>query len=207
MRARRRRREQGPAAAGSPRAQGFTLLELLVVLTLMTIVAGLAMPVAYRNMSGYRAQTTARELGATFRMARDLAVASRATHWVLFDVENSRYLLARDERVERRLFVPEDEQERVNRARDAGEEPLSGGWPAADGFSPVLEKELETGVVFADLELNQPEENLMPYISFDPRGHTSGAKILVQSRRNSWQVTLSRAGGRVSLRRMRAEKE
>ncbi len=77
--------------------RGFTLIELLVVVALIAIVSGLAMPVAYRNTSGLRARAATRELAATFRLARDMAIASRTRHSVRFDEELIQSRLVRGE--------------------------------------------------------------------------------------------------------------
>ena len=178
--------------------RGFTLIELLVVVALIAIVSGLAMPIAYRNMSGFRARAAARELAATFRLARDMAIASRTQHSVHFDEEEGHYLLQRDESKGRRLFVPEEEIERLERMEERKKDRSDS--EAGAGAGAILEKELGQGVGFLRIEVDRDdEEGDHPLVFFDPRGNSSGGDLVLGGERAAWRVELFRAGGRTTI--------
>jgi prepilin-type N-terminal cleavage/methylation domain-containing protein len=67
------------------RRRAFTLLELTLVLTIMSLLVALALPrvAALRDRSAVRA--AAGEIGASFAAARSAAIARRATAAVMLD--------------------------------------------------------------------------------------------------------------------------
>lgn len=193
-----------PTPVHGTRGEGFTLIELLVVMSLMVIMAGLAMPVAYRNMSNYRARVSAREVGTTLSWARDRAVASRIPNAVLFDEEGGRYILVSHDADDRRLYIPEEEREQ----RDSEQEPSGrlaeqdAEWNLPAGYSITLRKELQNGVEFSRMELTEVPWSEYPAVVFDPRGYSSGATITLAAKKHVWRITLTRAGGRVRVERV-----
>ena len=80
-------------------AAGVTLLELLVVLTLMAIIAAIAVPILAPGVSNTDLKTAARKVAAGLRMARSDAVATRTDTRVLLDLEHRTFQIERDPRV------------------------------------------------------------------------------------------------------------
>jgi general secretion pathway protein H len=76
---------------GSP--QGFTLLELLLVLALMSLVLGLVVPSMYRNWQREKDRAAVRQLSAILRLARSTAVTQRQRVRLFVDINAGRYLL------------------------------------------------------------------------------------------------------------------
>jgi general secretion pathway protein H len=66
---------------------GFTLVELLVVMTILALVAGLAMPILARPSATVRLQTAARDLIGALRATRAAAIARNAEVMLTIDVE------------------------------------------------------------------------------------------------------------------------
>ena len=81
------------------RATGVTLVELLVVLTLMAIIAAVAIPILGPGVSNTELKTAARKVAAGLRMARNDAVATRTDTRVLLDLEHRTFQVERDSRV------------------------------------------------------------------------------------------------------------
>jgi len=50
--------------------RGFTLIELMVVVVIITLMAGIALPGVSRRLKSYRAKSTAEEIAAIYRNAR-----------------------------------------------------------------------------------------------------------------------------------------
>lgn len=69
------------------RADGFTLLELLVVLAILGVVVGLAVPLFARAMPGMQLQAGARAVAAELRSARGRAIAANDEFIVAVDVQ------------------------------------------------------------------------------------------------------------------------
>jgi general secretion pathway protein H len=83
--------------AEAPR--GFTLLELLIVLALISLVLGLVVPSLYRNVKRERDRASVRQLSAVLRLARSTAVTQRQRVRVFVDVNAGRYLLEKPRKV------------------------------------------------------------------------------------------------------------
>ena len=66
---------------------GFTLLEMLVVLTILGIVAALAVPRLTRPSDGLRLQTAARDLVGALRLTRATAILRNAVATLVIDVD------------------------------------------------------------------------------------------------------------------------
>jgi general secretion pathway protein H len=84
----------------SPRvAAGVTLIELVVVLALMAILAGVAIPLLGPGVSTTELKSAARQVAAGLRLARSEAVATRSEATMLFDLENRTFRVGRGTQV------------------------------------------------------------------------------------------------------------
>lgn len=81
-------------AAGSSRASGFTLLELLVVLVIASLAVGLVGPAFQRLLPGLTLESESRKLVALLRHARSRAILSGAPVSVRQDAESGGLLLS-----------------------------------------------------------------------------------------------------------------
>ncbi len=77
----------GRRAAGA----GFTLLELLGVLTLLALMLGLVAPNLYRSWQKEEAKESVRRLLLDLRKARSLAIAQNRTVKIFFDLDKNTY--------------------------------------------------------------------------------------------------------------------
>jgi type IV fimbrial biogenesis protein FimT len=72
---------------------GFTLLELMITVVILSILLGLAIPGFSRWIPNYRLRGAARDIYSNLQLAKMTAVNNRARCGVLFDVTNSRYTI------------------------------------------------------------------------------------------------------------------
>jgi general secretion pathway protein H len=97
-------------------AAGVTLLELLVVLSIMAIVAALVLPRLGGGVSTGELKGAARQLAAGLRFARSEALATRRETQVVMDLEHRSFHVARDGReqalprqIELKLFTAQSD--------------------------------------------------------------------------------------------------
>src|SRR6202040_67417 len=105
---RRRGNEQGhhelgmmPLRAMPRRHRGFTLLELLIVLTLMALIAAMTLPMFSGGVSGTDLKAAARDVAAGLRLARDRAISQRAESLLELNLEARTFRVSPDERSHR----------------------------------------------------------------------------------------------------------
>jgi type IV fimbrial biogenesis protein FimT len=86
------KREQGlPAFGGARGDRGFTLIELMITIIILSVLLGLAIPGFSRWLPNYRLRGAARDIYSNLQYAKMTAVKDRAGCGVLFDVAGSRY--------------------------------------------------------------------------------------------------------------------
>jgi type IV fimbrial biogenesis protein FimT len=86
------KREKGlPAFGGARGDRGFTLIELMITIIILSVLLGLAIPGFSRWLPNYRLRGAARDIYSNLQYAKMTAVKDRAGCGVLFDVASSRY--------------------------------------------------------------------------------------------------------------------
>ena len=81
-------------APGPRNDQGFTLVELVVVLFLLSLVAGLVLPAAGRGIEAVELRAQVARLSAFLRYGREQAVTKRVAHEIRVDPEAHRLTLS-----------------------------------------------------------------------------------------------------------------
>ena len=85
--------------ASPARAHGVTLLELLIVLSIMAVLAALVVPRCTGGVSTSELMGATREVAAGLRLARSEALATRKETRLLFDLEQRTFRVEPDPRV------------------------------------------------------------------------------------------------------------
>ena len=80
------------------RMRGVSLLELLVVLALMALIAGLVIPTFGDGVPTSQLKSSARQLAAGLRVARSEAVAQKREAFLVLDLEGRRFKIDGDPR-------------------------------------------------------------------------------------------------------------
>jgi general secretion pathway protein H len=83
------------------RHRGVTLFELLIVLTLMALIAAMALPMFSGGVSGTDLKTAARDVAAGLRLARGRAIAQRSESLLELNLEARTFRVLPDERSHR----------------------------------------------------------------------------------------------------------
>lgn len=76
--------------------QGITFIEIMTVLAITTILAGIAMPGLIGLQSHYRLNSVARELASDLRMARQMAITEGQKMRVALDPEKEGYQVEKE---------------------------------------------------------------------------------------------------------------
>jgi len=104
------------SSVGRGNARGVTLLELLVVLSIMAVIAAIVVPVFTGGVSGSELKGATREVAAGLRLARSEALATRKETRVMLDLENRSFQVERDPRthalpkqIELKLFTAQSD--------------------------------------------------------------------------------------------------
>src|ERR1700756_5268672 len=80
------------------RAKGVTLLELLIVLALLALVAGMVLPTFGNGAPTSELKSAARQLAAGLRIARSEAVTEKRETFLTLDLEGRRFKIDREAR-------------------------------------------------------------------------------------------------------------
>ncbi len=86
------------AGRGGWQAAGYTLVELLVVLTILGLVTAIAMPMFASVLPGAELKSAARNLGADMRFARSRAIAGNREVALSVNLETRRYSISGEAR-------------------------------------------------------------------------------------------------------------
>ena len=107
---------QGAWPGAHARCGGVTMLELLVVLSIMAALAGLVLPMLGSGVSNGELKAATRQLAAGLRLARSEAVATRNETRVVLDLERRAFRIDRDARehalprqIELKLFTAQSD--------------------------------------------------------------------------------------------------
>jgi general secretion pathway protein H len=80
------------------RQRGVSLLELLVVMGLLALIAGLVLPQFGDGVPTSQLKSSARQLAAGLRVARSEAVAQKRETFLVLDIANKRFKIDQDPR-------------------------------------------------------------------------------------------------------------
>jgi type II secretory pathway pseudopilin PulG len=183
-----------PAMRTISRHEGYTLLELLFVVSLLTTLAGLAVPVASSTIDQLRAASAARYIAGRIAAARLEAIRRSSAVALRFDPADADYSFAafvdgngnglRTLDVSRGVDRPAGRAERLQEHFPDTAVGLLPGVPDIDG-SAASSDGLRIGST--------------PFLSLAPDGTATSGTVYVRSRRGQYAVRILGATGRVRI--------
>ena len=203
--------------------KGFTITELLIVLTLMGILSAVSMPTLKGFAATRRLKASAHTIRSLLTFARDMAITDGTAHLVVFDLDNNRCWLASGE-----TFNPSTPlasaltaqnstavnastpNTNVNPLAPTNSAQQEGTFARAGGILGVPYA-MEKNVVLAAMVTNQngrpaQSDSGVGYIYFSPTATSQESLIYLQNSRNQiMSVAVEAASGRVTVRQLAAE--
>ena len=206
---------------------GFTVTELLIVLTLIGILSAISMPTLKGFVTTRRLKASAYTLRSLLTFARDMAVTDQTTHLVVFDFDNNRYWLASSETFDpsnpltsaltaQNSTVVAAAQNNINRNSGLQTRPTAGTSasqvPLARSSGILgVPYSMEQNVTLATMVTNHNSRTVqvdsgVAYIYFSPTSTSEDAFIYLRNTRNQiMSVTVEAASGRVRVRQLTSQ--
>jgi prepilin-type N-terminal cleavage/methylation domain-containing protein len=174
--------EAFPKSAGF--RNGFTLLELLVVLILVTLISVLAGPRIMTSLTRLELRNSAKQISASLRFARSQAASHKTLYLSVFDFENNRILIFPHETPVVESSIKDIIDDRIEKKQDIGMVSLTESIRLEKAFTANDEEvSSEYFVVF-----------------FYSRGNSSGGEIvLVDEKERRFKIVVDPITGSVSV--------
>jgi general secretion pathway protein H len=174
---------------------GFTLIELVIVLVIMSFVLALAGPAVTRGLSGLTLKTAAKKVAAAMRYARSQAVNHAQPYSVIFDRERGRIVICGIPQP-----VPPEEQ-----AEDGAQDEEAAGAAGAQTQKPDIKiVALPEGIALKEItvggaDITRAKDELAQLV-FYADGTSQGAElVLADSRDRTYQVNVAFLTGVVTI--------
>lgn len=173
-------------SSDNPRV-GYSLVELLIVLAVLALMAGLTLPALRGPLEKSRLRGAGRQMQATLAKARSLAIRTGREHWLTYEIDGPAW----------RIEAKPEPIDAVDDVASVLGQP-SAEAPATPEIVMVREGDLPAGVVFSDQgaitdidEFAEPDVTLEPQtekwsepIRFKPNGRSEDATIRIAGTRD-----------------------
>ena len=164
--------------------RGFTLIELILVIALVSVVAVIVLPRLDPFLPERRLKSAVRLLSGTISLAYGEAIAKNKTYRLYFDTLEDRYWISEVRVLQEHedggsgLGIRLGTQFELLQYED-GTENIEESMPSEPMFSRKI---LPDGVHFSSVEINRGSAATtldIPYIEFNPLGNASSATIVL----------------------------
>lgn len=201
---------------------GFTITELLLVLTLIGILSAISMPTLRGFAATRRLKASAYTIRSLLTFARDMAITDRTAHLVVFDLDNGRCWLASSE-----TFNPSTPLASTLTAQNSTVVTASPTNTSGNPLTTTNAAQQETltraggilgvpypmehGVTLVAMVTNHngraaQVDSGVAYVYFSPSATSEEALIYLRNTRNQvMSVAIEAASGRVTVRQLAAE--
>ena len=195
--------------------RGFTLIEIMLVLTLIAILSSITMPSLRGLAVSTRLKSSAHEIRDMLHFARDMAVTERIAHLVVFDLDQNRYWLASSE-----TFAVEDlASSPITSPSSSTNQAVSATQTSETAQSTVSRTSMILGVPkkpSRNVSLSQMVTNHnsqanqinsgVDYVYFSPTASSEDTTLYIQDQKGkAMSITVEAASGRVRLHDVSAQ--
>ncbi len=186
--------------------RGFTLVEILVVIAIISAIAGIGIP-TIKNILRSNLKSSAFQIASLSKFAYDSAVVKGKTHRITFDFDNKTYKLevagSEDFLVEQKEDDKENNKDKYNKKNKTEEQKPQEFY----AFSGDIGKEhkLSSGVDFDSIEnLNTKKKYTedVAYVYFFPQGETEDVIIRLSGKKSNtgfYSIRLNPLNGKAKI--------
>jgi general secretion pathway protein H len=169
--------------------RGFTLIELIVVLVIISLMTALVTPRLIGSLTKMNLNTSAQKISSFLRYARSQAVSEQTVYHAVFDFEkNSMYI---------KIEKPQDDQDTYFKAETESEETDDSKSERSEIQSYILP---EGVVIKKAVVANEKIDSDLFSIVFYPAGSSSGGSVvLMDEKERQYQISVDFITGIVSL--------
>jgi len=154
---------------------GFTLIELIIVLVIIGIASGLVGIMIGRGSDGLEMKTVTKEISSVLRYARNHSVSEKRTYCFVINKEEGAI----------RLYAHEDETENENEEDNEEKEML-----------PVIDRPLPEDLL---ISIDDDDSDVL-YMEFFPQGNSSGGTIKLENENGlHFFIDVNRITGKVEV--------
>ena len=201
---------------------GFTITELLLVLTLIGILSAISMPTLKGFAATRRLKASAYTIRNLLTFARDMAITDRTAHLVVFDLDNGRCWLASSETFNPSTPLASALTAQNSTVRTASSTNTSGS-PLTTTNSAQQQTLARAGGILGVPYLMEHSVTLVAmltnykgrtvqvdsgvaYVYFSPNATSEEALIYLQNTRNQiMSIAIEAASGRVTVQQLASE--
>lgn len=169
-------------------ARGFTLLELIVTLSVLALAVALVTPAIGRSTDALRARAEVAGFAAVLRHARELAITTQRPHRVVIDPEAHRMAIV----AAPMTLASADKRSRTEPGGSADK----GASADKEGKEGADKEVRETRALSSRLTVESIKGTDLD-VTFDARGFASGGDFRVTAGGVIYRVTVDRLTGRV----------
>jgi prepilin-type N-terminal cleavage/methylation domain-containing protein len=174
--------------------RGFSLIEIIVVLLIVSFATALVMPSFFKSISGLEQRTSINKLATMLRYARSKAVTTKQAYQVHLDLNTYSYWLAP---LETRNAETEEDANSKNNSSKEREKVTEVEVPSATSTLDGALK-MEKVVLGPKKEITSGKTAIIFY----PRGDSSGGEIVLKDTFNTLHtVVVDPFTGRVKLKK------
>ncbi len=169
--------------------RGFSLLELIVVLLIISLMMALVSPRLIGSLTKMNLKTSAQKISSSLRYARSQAVSGQITYKADFDFENNRMTIQPENPVDNEFSYFKDETEPMETSDSSEKQHTTESYFLPDGIH------FEKALIGTD-EINSGLFTVMFY----PAGNSSGGSIvLIDEKERRFQISIDFITGVINL--------
>ena len=164
--------------------KGFTLVEVILVVILISILSALILPNVVNSRRGIQINVTAKNIEKLAKFARGMSIIRESNHSIVFDL-NRNIIYAGEEKD---LITDDFEIENIN------------SYPES-GIKEEIKKNLSSNLIIKEFTTNNEEynryDNELYYIYFYPDGYCDNVELSIYSDEKSINIKSDPVSGKI----------
>ncbi len=182
-------------------SSGFSLLEIIIVMAVLSLFIAFAGPRVAKSLSGLTLKTTSKKIAGVLRYARSQAAGTGWLFNVIFDTEKKIvYVVKTRPPSSKSLYDDNETEDEPEEGDDEDDRPQGDSAQAEIRSYPLPENILISKVVIGATESSAEEGEGIYQLTFFPNGTSQGADIvLADEKERSYNIHVDFMSGVVSL--------